>query len=150
MLLELDDAVGANLRNEVPAHGGQELEVKVLPETPLAPGTGSFQGTVTASVFSGILRHCTLKTPRQFMDYETRERKRLLGHLHRSRRALRAPCREVSNFRASRKWRTSCLNSASRRIDLGFTQVIERREIDLPVATWFQGGAEQWPMPRLQ
>jgi hypothetical protein len=31
-----------------------------------------------------------------------------------------------------------------------YTQVIERREIDLPVAPWFQGGAEQWPMPRLQ
>ena len=49
-------------------------------------------------------------------------------------------CPQVANL---------CLNSASRRIDLGFTQVIERREIDLPVATWFQGGAEQWPMPRL-
>ncbi len=31
-----------------------------------------------------------------------------------------------------------------------YTQIIERREIDLPVAPWFQGGAEQWPMPRLQ
>jgi hypothetical protein len=32
---------------------------------------------------------------------------------------------------------------------LGFTQVIEHRAIDLPVATWFRAGAEQWPMPRL-
>ena len=32
VLLELDDVVWANLRNELPAHGWQELEVKVLPE----------------------------------------------------------------------------------------------------------------------
>src|SRR5271157_5769445 len=32
VLLELDDVVGADLRNELPAHGWQELEVKVLPE----------------------------------------------------------------------------------------------------------------------
>src|SRR5208337_3202090 len=32
VLPELDDVVGADLRNEMPAHGWQELEVKVLPE----------------------------------------------------------------------------------------------------------------------